>query len=152
MKLLKKWNAPVKPILTIVLTLLITLWLLTAVTKAGESVLVKIHDADTITFDVDLGWDGITVKNQTVRVLEFDAWEITKQRRTVGKITDKEIAKGKLALEDAKSIFAKATRIDVRMGKEGRDVYGRALVHITVDGVDYATKMKSLGHDRREQP
>lgn len=128
---------------------LILIVLLTSTVSAGESKFIKIHDADTITFDVDLNWDGITVKNQTCRVLEFDAWEVTRTRKSVGPITDEEIEKGKLASKEAKSVFENAKSIDVRMGKEGRDVYGRPLVHITVDGVDYATYMKAKGHDRR---
>lgn len=109
----------------------------------------SVHDADTFTCTITMGWD-VQLANQKVRVANFDAWEISRQRQTVGRITDEELRKGREATDYAKSLFSKAKTITVSPNpKDDRDVYGRPLVTVTVDGQDYGDLMKSKGFDRR---
>lgn len=112
----------------------------------------KVHDADTFTATIHLGFD-IQLKSQTIRIDGFDAWEITRTRRTV-KVTDDEITKGKEALKDLKQIFNESKRIYVVPGKRLRDNYGRLLLKVYVEDPELGSTevgevMRDLGHERK---
>lgn len=114
---------------------------------------VRVVDGDTIRGDVVLPF-GITLRDQTIRALEYDAWESSRARRTV-KITDEELAKGR----EAKAQFAKLVasgRVFVEPGRQERDPYGRLLARVWVHSEDawisLAVWGKSKGYDRRGDP
>lgn len=104
----------------------------------------KVHDGDTFTCTIDLGFD-VSINKQIIRIKNFDAWEIDRTRRTII-ITDEELVKGKLAREALVDLFLHAKRIYVEDGKRG--VYGRMELRVFVDGNEVAQVMKDAGHDR----
>lgn len=112
-----------------------------------------VYDGDTFTCTIDLGFDT-ELKNQRVRASNYDAWEVSRIRRTVD-ITELELIKGKKAREDLKKIFSESTMIWARVHKKKyRDPYGRVLVQVFVTtselGVnkDLGVVMSELGHVR----
>lgn len=110
---------------------------------------LSIHDADTLTARIDLGW-GVSLTDQ-IRFLDFDAWEITRQRRTV--VYDKdEIEKGKKAKAALEELLKDRQVYCLRTGQ--REVYGRVLTKLYVFDkanklIDVSLYMKEHGHDRR---
>ena len=108
---------------------------------------ITVMDGDTLRADIDLGY-GVTLKHQTVRMMGFDAWEISKHRQTIT-VTDDEIVKGNLAkaaltkmIDDAKTVEARES------GK--KDPYGRQLLWIYIDGQEVGSAMRKLGHERHD--
>lgn len=81
---------------------------------------VEIHDGDTLTADVKLGFNVI-LTHQTIRFKDFDAWEISTGRRTV-KVTPEEIQKG-LQARDFVVNLLKKTQFKITDGKY--DIYNR---------------------------
>lgn len=136
---------------------LVTFFLLCSSASAQyNDYLIKVHrtiDGDTFVCTFDLGLD-VELKNQTVRVSNFDAWETSKIRRTVD-VTNEEVAKGKKAKADLEKIFSEATIIYARVQKKKyRDSYGRLLVKIYVTSPSLGTNaelseiMTDLGNVR----
>lgn len=114
----------------------------------AEVEVIAIHDGDTIKARIDLGW-GVSITD-TVRFLDFDAWEITKQRRTVD-VTDEEVKKGKIAKEALIAMLKDRKVYCLRTGK--REVYGRILTklyYVDKNGklIDVSQAMKESGHER----
>lgn len=50
-----------------------------------KALVVSVYDADTFRVDIDLGF-GVWLKNQSVRWLKIDAWEIRGEEREKGLI------------------------------------------------------------------
>lgn len=121
-----------------------------AVVTAGfyKAEVVKIHDADTFTVNIDLGF-GVSLRDQIVRAADYDAWEINKVRRTIA-VTDEEVVKGKKAKADIEQIFAAAKIIEVQPGKSLRDAYGRLLLTVVIDGKPLKDSLEELGDVRHE--
>lgn len=68
----------------------------------------KVHDADTLSDGViRLPW-GAAIAGRSIRVSDYDAWEITRVRQTV-KISDEEIARGKAAADELSKILGQFT-------------------------------------------
>jgi endonuclease YncB( thermonuclease family) len=113
-----------------------------------ESKINRVIDADTVNADVNLPWD-VTLRNQTVRASDYDAWESTKRRRSV-EVSDEEVEKGKLAIEEFKKLLAGSSAF--YMVPAGKDVYGRLLAKwiIVKDGriVNVAAWAEKNGHVR----
>ena len=87
-----------------------------------------------------------------MRSASFDAWEVTKTRRTV-KITDEEIAKGKVAKTALEGLLKSGEVFVAPTSSKGsRDSYGRLLGNLfikTKDGtIDVQQWMKEHGHER----
>lgn len=112
----------------------------------------KVHDGDTIQVTIKFPW-GISLGPEWVRTSSYDAWEITKTRRTVV-ITDEELVKGREAKAAIEDLFAGGKVYVAPVEPEGsRDVYGRILADFyLVPGsgkvIDVAAWMKKNGHDR----
>jgi len=81
---------------------------------------IEIYDADTFTADVYLGFKVILTK-QTIRVKDFDAWEISNGRRTV-KVTSDEIKKGLEARDYVLDLLKKST---FKITDGNYDIYNR---------------------------
>jgi endonuclease YncB( thermonuclease family) len=112
----------------------------------------RVIDGDTLEVDIIFSWD-LTLRNQTVRCLGYDAWESSKRRRSV-KVTDEEVAKGKLATSAFAKLLDSASAVYLVPGKRPRGPYGRILATVMcrVDGrrVDVADWMMSHGHVRQD--
>jgi endonuclease YncB( thermonuclease family) len=109
----------------------------------------KIHDADTITATIHLGFDTDLV-HQTIRLKDFDAYEVNKTRRTV-KVTDEEIVLGKQATAILKEMIFQAKRVYVTEGKRG--AYGRLELRLYINDEwstqqEVAIVLKAMGYDR----
>ncbi len=108
---------------------------------------VSIADADTFTLAIAFEW-GVGYTGP-VRVANFDAFEVSRRRRTV-KVSDAELVKGKAARDLVVAWFARAKSIEVIPdASRRRDVYGRPLVRVVVDGEDLGDAMRAAGYDRR---
>jgi endonuclease YncB( thermonuclease family) len=115
---------------------------------------VTVHDGDTITARINLGW-RISIKEH-IRAADYDAWEITKTRRTV-EVTDDEIAKGKAAKSFVETFAGDNNHqlfvVGILRG-EGRDVYGRILGEIWCrekngEWINLGDLMREKGHVRK---
>lgn len=111
---------------------------------------VEVTDGDTITATIELPWD-ISIRNQSIRALGFDAFESTYYRKSV-KITPAEIVKGKLAKEELINLLNTGD-LYVAPGSESRDNYGRILAFLIIKNSDGSTikvdrYMVDKGHDR----
>lgn len=115
---------------------------------AAEAKIVKVIDGDTFTADLHVGFD-IVLSGQTVRIYGFDAWELSRARRTVN-VTDAEIAKGKSAKIALEQLLRGAERVEVREVM-GRDPFGRRLLEVYADGKEVGRTMRDKGHERKDQ-
>lgn len=122
---------------------------------------IRVIDGDTVHADVvDLGW-GAALTDQSIRLLGYDAPEISKRRRAV-KVTDEEIQRGKAAKARLEELIGEAQVVylyeDEHQPK--RDPYGRMLgvmLLLRNDGkmIDVCNWMSTEGHVRfpdREVP
>jgi endonuclease YncB( thermonuclease family) len=128
------------------------LLIIAALAQDYPIVVEKVHDGDTITATIQLGFD-IELKHQEIRIKDFDAYEINKVRRTV-KVTDEEIVKGKLAQADLEALLKQARKVYVTEGKRG--AYGRLELSLFIndkygDDQDVALLMILAGYDRVRQ-
>ncbi len=95
-----------------------------------EIVNVRIHDADTVIGDVCLPW-SITLRNQTIRAAGYDAWEVTRTRKTgdFAHFTDREweieIAKGTTARDALRHLYEGGRMFIEWDQKSEKSVYGR---------------------------
>jgi hypothetical protein len=114
---------------------------------------ISVYDGDTITADVHLGLD-VVLHDQRVRLTGFDAWELTRARRTV-EITDEELVKGRKARDALQELLGAGAAYLVPEAR-GKDPYGRLLGRLIVgtsDGpLDVAKQMRMAGHDRDYRP
>jgi len=111
-----------------------------------EAKVLEVKDGDTFVCNIVVGFDIVLIA-QDVRVVEFDAWEKSRRRQSV-RVTDDELVKGKLAYEDAVKILTTG-KVTVEPQKPLRDVYGRLLLRVKVDGKYYDEIMKEKGHQRK---
>lgn len=86
---------------------------------------ITIHDGDTFVADVYLGFKVILTK-QTIRIKDFDAWEISTGRRTV-KVTPDEIKRG-LAARDYLLNLLKTSTLKITDGNY--DIYNRIVADV----------------------
>jgi len=114
---------------------------------------IRVVDGDTLKVNIVFSWD-VTLRDQTVRCLGYDAWESSKRRRSV-KVTDEEVVKGKLATTAFSELLDSATDVYLVPGKQPRGPYGRILATVIcrVDGrrVNVADWMQSHGHTRSKE-
>lgn len=81
---------------------------------------IEIHDGDTLTADVRLGFN-VVLTHQIIRLKDFDAWEISTGRRTV-RVTSEEIQRGTKAREFLVNLL-KTSQFKITDGKY--DIYNR---------------------------
>ena len=110
---------------------------------------VRVHDGDTIHASLTLPF-GLTIRDKTIRAADYDAYELSRARRTVN-VTGVEIERGKRAKAALEELFAQGTPYATDTGKQ--DVYGRLLAVLWVktrEGrwVDVAAEMRRQAHTR----
>lgn len=76
-----------------------------APTFAKPVKVLSVHDGDGLRGTVDLGYGLSYTPKAGIRAADYDAWEVNKVRQTVV-VTDEEVAKGKVARDDLKALFA----------------------------------------------
>lgn len=101
-----------------------------------------IHDGDTLTATIALGF-GIQLVKVNIRAWGYDAWEITKTRRTV-KVTPEEIRKGAFARDALKLLWSNAGLWAEETGI--RDPYGRVSCKLWSKWVN----SKAVGKEKNE--
>lgn len=112
------------------------------------------NDGDTIAADVLMPID-ITLRDQRIRLKDFDAWETTRIRQTVT-VTDDEIRRGKAAGEDLRKLLSTADRIYIAGTPTRESSYNRIVAEVWVDQagpndelIDVAAWMRKRGHERK---
>ena len=122
----------------------------TIITLLHKAVVTNVHDGDTFTCNIDLGW-GHTWSH-VIRIEGFDAWELTKVRRTV-EVSDEEIIKGKEARDALQSILKLTNGVVYLRESKSHDPYGRLLVKAFVERqgefVNVGDLMQEGGHGRK---
>lgn len=114
---------------------------------------IKVADGDTITARIALGW-RVSIGPESIRASNYDAWESTRIRKTIGPITEEEIAKGKTAAKALEGLLGNGAVYCVPNGGGQRDAYGRILGELWVkrngEWIDVAAWMKDQGHIRKD--
>lgn len=119
----------------------------------------ELHDGDTLVrTDLQLPY-AFVWSDREIRVDGFDAWETSRSRRTVGEITEAELAKGKLAAQDAADCLAKADAVYLQAEVRPRWTYERLLGTVWFDPpgldntlVNFGDWMRARGHARPTDP
>ena len=86
-----------------------------------RALVVSVYDADTLRADIDLGF-GVWLKNQSVRWLKIDAWEIRGEERDDGII----------ARDRVRELILEKTVI-LKTYKDDKGKYGRWLAEVYYD-------------------
>lgn len=107
---------------------------------------IKVYDGDTITADINVGF-GIVLDNQKIRLLDFDAWEISYIRRTVN-VTPAEIEKGLKAKADLQTYLADK-RVTGVFDYPSSDPYGRLQAILFANNESVSDYMIQKGHQRQ---
>lgn len=117
-------------------------------------VVVKdIHDADTLTVDIIMDYN-VGIFDVSMRLMDFDAYEITKTRRTVEYYPD-ELELGRKARTELVTLLKEARKVYIEPGEIA--VYARyegRLFVVTKTGItiEVSKFMKERGHDRTLDP
>ena len=113
---------------------------------------VRVVDGDTLEADINFPMN-ITLRSETIRCSDYDAWESSKRRRSVT-VTDDEVAMGKSATAALNKLLSSGSML-VQLESNERDVYGRVLARLFVRSegtlVSVASWMKEQGHVREEE-
>ena len=104
---------------------------------------IRVLDGDTFYCDIDLGFD-IVLKEQVVRIYNFDAWETSRRRQTVV-VTDREIAMGKVAKLNLEQLLKGIVTV-VESGHF--DPYGRRSLWVFSNGKEVGAIMRAAGMER----
>ena len=111
---------------------------------------LSVHDGDTITVDVVYPW-SVKMTGQSVRMQGYDAWEVTRTRRTVN-VSDAELERGKAARDALAKLLKDADGVYLSPADQ-RDPYGRlpAFVVVWDEGklIEVADWMAKRGHTRK---
>ncbi len=86
--------------------------------------MVSVHDGDTFTADVDLGF-GVWLKNQSFRLLGINTPELSGTSKQSGIVSRDRLRE----LIDKKSII-------IKTHKDSKEKYGRWLADIFINGAD----------------
>lgn len=131
----------------------------TTTTRTAPTVFVRVeingsdnvHDGDTLVRARLLLPLGLSIYPVSIRAAHYDAWEVSRVRRTVD-ITDDELAKGKRAKEALFAILSKGAIYLEILADGARDPYGRILGALRVwDGstlLDVSEQMIAAGNAR----
>jgi len=84
---------------------------------------IDVYDADTMRVDIDLGF-GVWIKNQVIRWLKIDAWEVRGEERDMGILARDRVRE--LILD--KEVILKTY-------KDEKGKYGRWLAEVYLPGV-----------------
>ncbi len=113
---------------------------------SAEARSIIVLDGDTFRSDLHLGFD-VVLHDQTVRIHNFDAWEVSRKRRTVT-IDNAELEKGEKAKQALAAMLHSAKRVEVVESGE-RDPYGRRSCAVYVDGKSAVDALRAGGHERK---
>jgi endonuclease YncB( thermonuclease family) len=118
--------------------------------RSAEAVNITVIDGDTFRASIELGF-GVVLKDQTVRIYKFDAWETAKHRQTLDLSPlewNEEIRKGISAKFALEKLLKEAKKVEVRE-VQGRDPWGRLLLECYADGLHVGDTMTAKGHARK---
>ncbi len=97
---------------------------------------VSIYDADTIRFDIDLGFNQ-RMMNQSIRLSGINAWEVRGEQRMLG-IT---------ARDAVRELLPKGSPVLLRTFKDKKGKYGRWIGTIILpDGTNLNEWLVEAGH------
>lgn len=98
-----------------------------------HAITVSNYDADTLRFDIDLGFGNWT-KSQPVRVYGIDAPELS-------------TPEGKAARDFVRALLPSGSKVVLSTFRDTREKYGRYLGKITLaDGSDLAERLIAANH------
>lgn len=110
---------------------------------------VRVIDGDTLEADINFPL-SVTLRKESIRCVDYDAWESSKRRRTVD-VSDEEVTKGKAATEALRELLKQGSMV-AQLESGERDVYGRVLARLFVEVneslVSVSTWMEARGHIR----
>lgn len=122
-----------------------------ATVAAYQLVEVVAVDGDTVNARILLPWK-VSLGPESIRASNYDAYESRRNRKTVGPITDGEIASGKAAAKALEELLTNSRVFVVPDGNGKRDAYGRILGELWLkrdnEWVDVSAWMKEHGHVR----
>lgn len=99
--------------------------------------LVKIYDADTIRFNIDLGFHT-WLSNQSVRLYGINAWEVRGPEREMGLVAKQAVVE---------QFIARGDRVLLRTIRDTKGKYGRWLgVVMWEDGLNLNDWLVAEGH------
>jgi micrococcal nuclease len=101
-----------------------------------QAEVVSVYDADTVTLDVDLGFNVTT--EQKFRLYGIDAWEMRGGERSKGTIA-RDWLRGQIP--DGSTVYIKTEKD--KQGKYGRYL---ATIHKDIGGGSLNVKLVELGH------
>jgi len=133
--------------------LLIVFLLFSQICSAGDrypATIEKVVDGDTVVATVKLRWN-VGIVSTSFRLLDFDAWEISRKRKTV-KFDSNELEKGRKAKVELENLIKDGEVFFEAKDGDEIDPYGRPLARMFVlkDGqmIEVSKYMKERGHDR----
>lgn len=89
-----------------------------------RAIVISVYDADTMRVDVDLGF-GVWLKNQVIRWLEIDAWEMRGEEKAMGTVARDRVRDLILGKE-----------VILKTYKDDKGKYGRWLAEVYEIGVE----------------
>lgn len=112
-----------------------------------------VHDADTITVNIIMDYN-VGIFDVPMRLMDFDAYEITRTRRTIDYYPD-EIELGIKARTELIELLKEARRTYIQPGEIA--VYGRYEGRLFIETkkgvkIEVSKFMKEHGHDRTLDP
>ena len=88
-----------------------------------RATVISVYDADTMRCDIDLGF-GVWFKNQSIRWLKIDAWEVRGEER-----------EGGLLARDRVRELLLGKEVILKTYKDDKGKYGRWLAEVYLPGV-----------------
>ena len=113
-----------------------------------KATVISVYDGDTITVDVDLGFNIST--RLTLRIINTFGYFDTPEIRRSTKVTEEQKEHGLIATLRAKELLVENSTIYIKTSKD--DKYGRWLAEVVLsDGRNYAEVMISEGFQKKEE-
>lgn len=97
-----------------------------------NATVVRVHDGDTISVDVDLGF-GVWLKNQSLRLLGLNAPELISEA-------------GKQAQTYLTGLLRPGQPVTIQTQKDHKEKYGRWLATVLIAGLNVNQNLISTGH------
>lgn len=128
-------------LLMLVMFLVIAAWTANSAEPPKSYVVLRVReviDVDTLRGDLVFGW-RLVWEDVRVKADDFDGWESSRRRRTVGEITPEELSKGIKARDELAALLKTCHGVYVvpnEKTKRGLDPYGRCFgsIHINMPG------------------
>lgn len=104
----------------------------------------EVYDADTLTVDIDLGFD-VVLDNQKLRLHRINAWEVKGEEKPQG-IKARDWLKTKIA--NAKQIYIKPVTSKGDKTKYKKGKFGRWLAELYIDNININDEIVKSGHGK----